>query len=152
TSICMNLTEDARAQLRGIVEDGILETYARDARDPSLKTKSARRRQRTRLAALKKAWDELSSEVQQAILGRLFSIWNSETSENSDLGQIVIELLEAEARPSHREEELPGFKKATALLWQAHYADWGGPKHNDKEARKAIGAELAALYNIDRKS
>src|SRR6185437_14398752 len=142
----MELTAAQRGELDLIRSEGQRDAYARDARPP---TKPAYRETRRRLEALRDAWEAVDHDTRMQISLGVSRMWDDDSDEASlpDLAPVIDDLLAGMELPGHRPEDVPGVGQATALLWSAWCARRpAGEVPIDRDAREAIGAELAALF------
>jgi len=144
----MELTEDQRAELTAISAQGDGAAYARDARPI---TKDAYRERRQQLQALREAWNALDHDTRMHMAVAVAGMWDDDRDDAPlpDLTPVIDDLLSGMRLPGHRPEDVPGLGRAAVLLWAAWCAQQpGGDVPIDREAREAIGAEVASLFGI----
>lgn len=139
----MELTIGQRQELTAIRLEGQGAAYRRDTRPMS---KEAYRDKRKRLQALRAAWDAIDHDTRVQMLIAIARMWSDETP-LPDLAPVIDDIMDGMELPDHRPEDIPGLGRATFLLWSAWCAGRpGGEVAIDREAREAIGAEVAALF------
>lgn len=142
----LTLTDAQRAELAAIRSQGEGDAYARAARPA---TKEGYRDARRRLQTLRDAWELVDHDTRLHLLVTVGRMWDDDDAPLPDLAPVIDELLGGMELPGHRPEDVPGLGRATVLLWAAWCAGRpGGEVAIDRDARRAIGAEVAELFGI----
>lgn len=147
----MELTASQRATL----EDIRIEFLGATCRAPDFEmrppSKTEFRAKRDKLKSLKKIWNALDRDTQWYLVCGLNAMWTDDVEDRlPDITPVVEALLEDMERASGAPEQLPGFRRATSLLWAAWCEqELGGDVPIGSAAVTAIGSELSSLYQID---
>lgn len=146
----MELTVSQRAALDDIRFEFLGATCRASDFEMRPLTKTEFRAKRDKLNSLKKIWNALDRDTQWYLVSGLHAMWTDDAVDRlPDITPVVEALLEDMKKPSGAPEQLPGLRRATALLWTAWCEQQlGGDVPIDSAAITAIGSELSSLYRI----
>lgn len=147
----MELTASERATLDAIRLEFQGARYRPSDWETRPRTKAEYRAKRDKLEALKKAWAALDRDTQWHLVCGLNAMWTDEAEDHlPEIAPVVDRLLEDMKKPSGAPEQLPGLRRATALLWSAWCVrQLGGEVPIGSAAIAEIGATISPLFEID---